>query len=144
RTLMTLVEAEPLPQLDGSFAWTGEVILRNKAAALRFQSDLVGIESRLPAPLGKAAADRLPLLVELQERPGQAGTLGVELGNLIAARFAIDTAARDLRRGMVSFGMPATLPGEDGLWIRGRLDRVDADAWNELVKGKGNPAGADI
>lgn len=144
RTLMTLVETEPLRQLDGSFAWTGEVILRNKAAALRFQSDLVGIESRLPAPLGKAAADRLPLLVELQERPGQAGTLGVELGNLIAARFAIDTAARDLRRGMVSFGMPATLPGEDGLWIRGRLDRVDADAWNELVKGKGNPAGADI
>src|SRR5690606_18478239 len=65
RTVATLVEVEPLRQLDGSFAWTGEVTLRNKTAALRFQSDLVGLESHLPAPLGKAAGDRLPLVVEL-------------------------------------------------------------------------------
>jgi uncharacterized protein YhdP len=40
---------------------------------------------------------------------------------------------------MISLGSPAELPASDGLWVRGRLDVVDVDAWQALFAG-GGPA----
>lgn len=122
--------------LDGKFAWTGNVAVRNKLATARFDSDLSGLESRLPAPLAKAAQDRLPLRIDWRERSGRQGVLGLGLGGVVSAQLAIDGRAVDgIRRGMVNFGGQATLPDSDGLWITGKLDQLDLDAWNIVLAG---------
>jgi len=144
-SLADLANSAPLRLLDGAFAWTGNVTLRGKIATLNFQSELAGLSSRLPAPLGKAAADRLPLAIELRERPGRQGMLGITLGNMLAAQLAVDAGAPGgVRRGTVNFGGPAVLQDKDGLWIKGRLDQLDLDAWNTVLKGGGNAPGPDI
>jgi uncharacterized protein (TIGR02099 family) len=131
--------------LEGRFAWTGNVSVRNKIATVRFDSDLAGLESRLPMPLAKSAGARLPLRVELRERPGRQGVLAVSLDNVVSAQLAIDSNAADgIRRGMVSLGGQATLPEADGLWVKGKLGQLDLDAWNTVMAGGGTATNPDI
>jgi uncharacterized protein (TIGR02099 family) len=125
--------------LSGQFAWTGNVSVRNKIATVRFDSDLAGLESRLPAPLVKAAQSKLPLRVELLERPGRQGVLALSLGGILSAQLVIEGGATDgIRRGMVDFGGQAALADNAGLWIRGKLDQLDVDAWNTVLAGPGS------
>lgn len=143
--LAELSNFAPLRFLDGQFAWTGNVTVRNKVATMRFDSDLAGLASRLPAPLAKSAQTRLPLRVELRERPGRQGVLAVNLAKVASVQMVIDGGATDgIRRGMVAFGGQAVLPERDGLWVRGKLDQLDLDAWNAAVAGPAGTSAPDI
>ncbi len=145
RRLAELADVAPLRYLDGSFLWKGKVALRSKVATVRLESDLVGLASRLPAPFSKASADKLSLAVELQNSGDRHGLLGVTLGDIVAAQLVLEEGdARGIRRGMVSFGAPADLPPEPGLWIRGRVNQLDLDAWTAVLKAEGNHSTADI
>ena len=72
----------------------------------------------------------------------------VNLDKVASAQLLLDAGATGgVGRGMVSLGSPATLPAEDGLWVRGSLDQVDADAWRALLsggKGDAQPALAGV
>ena len=125
-----------LAYLDGQTPWRGTIGVRNKIATIRFDSNLVGLTSTLPPPFAKAASASLPLLVELRERAGRQGVLAVNLDKVASAQLLLDAGAPGgVSRGMVSLGSPAALPTSDGLWIRGSLDVVDADAWQGLLSG---------
>ena len=122
--------------LDGRTSWRGTIGVRNKIATLHFDSDLVGLKSTLPPPFAKAAAASLPLRVELRERPGRQGVLAVNLDKVASAQLLLDASAPSgVSRGMVSLGGAATLPASGGLWIRGNLDVVDTDAWQDVLSG---------
>jgi uncharacterized protein (TIGR02099 family) len=122
--------------MDGQTPWRGTIGVRNKISTIRFDSNLVGLTSTLPPPFAKAAGASLPLRVELRERPGRQGVLAVNLDKIASAQLLLDgSAASGVSRGMISLGGPATLPASDGLWIRGSLDLVDADAWQGLLSG---------
>ena len=136
--------------LDGQTSWRGTIGVRNKIATLRFDSDLVGLKSTLPPPFAKAAAASLPLRVELRERPGRQGVLAVNLDKVASAQLLLDASAPSgVGRGTVSLGGAATLPAADGLWLRGSLDVVDTEVWQDLLSGgsvDGQPglAGVDL
>lgn len=134
--------------LDGAATWKGTLGVRNKISTMRFDSNLVGLKSTLPAPFAKAADASLPLRIELREGPGRQGLVAVNLDKVASAQLLLDAGATGgVGRGMVSLGSPATLPAEDGLWVRGNLDQVDADAWRSLLsggKGDAQPALAGV
>lgn len=122
--------------LDGQTSWKGSIGVRNKIATIRVDSDLAGLKSTLPPPFAKAAGGSLPLRVELREQRGRQGVLSVDLDKVVSAALVLDSAAAaGISRGMLSLGSPATLPAEEGLWLRGRLEVVDADAWRSLLSG---------
>ena len=122
--------------LDGQTPWRAAISVRNKIATIRFDSNLVGLTSTLPPPFAKGAGASLPLSVELRERPGRQGVLAVNLDKVASAQLLLDgSAPGGVSRGMVSLGTPAELPVADGLWIRGNLDVLDADAWRALLSG---------
>ena len=122
--------------LDGRTSWRGTIGVRNKIATLRFDSNLTGLSSTLPPPFAKTAAASLPLSVELRERPERQGVLAIDLDKVASAHLLLDSKAPGgVSRGMVSLGSPAALPASDGLWIRGNIDLVDADAWQRLLSG---------
>ena len=134
-----------LAYLDGQMPWRGTIGVRNKIASIRFDSDLVGLKSTLPPPFAKAATASLPLRVELRERPGRQGVLAVNLDKVATAQLLIDgNAPGGVSRGMVNLGGPATLPASDGLWIRGSVDVVDADAWQPLLAGRPGESKLDL
>ena len=125
-----------LAYLDGQTPWRGTIGVRDKIASIRFDSNLVGLKSTLPPPFAKTATASLPLRVELLERPGRQGVLAVNLEKVASAQLLLDGGAPGgVSRGTVSLGSPAALPTSDGLWIQGRVDLVDADAWQRLMSG---------
>ena len=132
--------------LDGQTSWRGVVAVRNKIATLRFDSNLVGLSSTLPPPFAKSAATNLPLRLELREQAGRRGALALSLDKVASAELLLDDAAPGgISRGVVNLGVAniggtAALPPADGLWIKGSLDFVDADAWQRLMSG--GPGGA--
>ncbi len=131
-----------LALLDGQTTWNGTLGVRNKISTMRFDSNLVGLASTLPAPFAKAANASLPLRVELRERPGRQGVLAVNLDKVASAQLLLDgSAPSGVGRGTVSLGGAATLPTADGLWIRGNLDLVDADAWQSVFAGGAGGSG---
>lgn len=122
--------------LDGQTPWRGAIDVRNKIATISVDSNLVGLTSALPPPFAKTAGASLPLHVELREQPGRQNLLAVNLDKIVSAQLLLDATAQGaVSRGMVSLGSPATLPAADGLWIRGSLDLVDADLWQDLLSG---------
>ncbi|HKB84053.1 MAG TPA: DUF3971 domain-containing protein, partial [Burkholderiales bacterium] len=122
--------------LDGQTPWRGTIGVRDKIATIRFDSNLVGLTSTLPAPFAKTGSASLPLRVELRQRPGRPDVLAVNLDQVASAQLLLDgSVPGGVGRGMIGLGSPAVLPSADGLWIRGSLDLVDVDAWRGLLSG---------
>ena len=120
-------------RLSGQAAWRGQIDLEPAGERIRIESDLIGLGSSLPAPLQKAAAQPLPLVVISQ--PLTDGQLHeVHLGNTVSAVWR-DTAEGRLGRGEIRFGGRAVMPGEPGLRLAGSGRGLDISGWMGLLPG---------
>lgn len=129
-------------RLSGSTVWRADIGIHKREAELVIQSDLVGIVSPLPEPLGKAASASLPLRVERSALDGGREQYRVSLGTL--GRATVVRRDGILERGAVEVGEAeaeeAKLPDE-GLAVRIAVPRLDADAWRDLLPQGGGGAG---
>jgi uncharacterized protein (TIGR02099 family) len=135
-----LERALSLPQLgklSGRAAFEGVALfpaLRSGAAPfrLRLTSDLVGIESRIPYPLNKPAAQPEALLAELLFPERERIDVALELGRGLLAQLRLEQRAQgwQLRSGAVGLNAaPPAFVGADGLIVVGVTDRLDLGAW---------------
>jgi hypothetical protein len=90
--LRLLGQSDAADLVEGQLGWNGTLSREQDSWLLTMNSHLVGIESRLPEPLGKTRARQLPVRAEL--RLSQAGV----------REFTI-TSARDVVRGHVEDGV---------------------------------------
>lgn len=118
-------------RLSGEAAWRGQIDLDAGGERMRIESDLVGIESRLPAPLTKAAAQPLPLVVVSDPGAG-ARQQSVRLGRTVSAIWQ-NTAGGRFGRGEIRFGGQAVLPAEPGLRLAGSGQGLDLTGWAALL-----------
>ncbi|WP_082806116.1 YhdP family protein [Marichromatium gracile] len=139
----TLAAQLPAPlwsSLDGELDWRLTLGLAHAelgASAPRLdwqlESGLEGLALALPAPLGKRAEGRRRLdlagtLVPDQrlDVAGRVGSLGVNL--------ALGLAPARLERAHLRLDGAAPRPGRDGLFIDGRVKRLDLDAWSTWAR----------
>ncbi len=130
-------------RISGSTRWQAEIGMNaGNRSSLRLSSDLVGLAIRLPAPLGKAAAQPIALsLLKESARtadhapaePVKAEADGVfaRYGEFMTVRALLpkDAPARvHLRLGAGE----ASAPAAAGLWVSGTLRTLDLDAWRQL------------
>lgn len=148
----TLIARAPmLSWLDaivtGRSVWAVEVKVPEAAmkgasavSTLTVRSDLRGATLRLPAPLDKAPAAGLPLLVN-SPLPASAGEIAVALGDVLHVRGRYDQGKAF--RGLLSLGRPANgpLPAR-GLVVSGRADHLDAAGWVGFALGDAGAASA--
>ncbi|NKN34408.1 YhdP family protein [Marichromatium bheemlicum] len=148
----TLAAQLPAPlwsSLDGELDWRLTLGLAHAelgASAPRLdwqlESGLEGLALALPAPLGKRAEGRRRLdlagtLVPDQRLAvaGRVGTLGVNL--------AVGLSPARLERAHLRLDGAAPRPGRDGVFIDGRVKRLDLDAWSAWARRRsGGGAGA--
>ena len=119
-----------LEHLRGEADWRANAALRGGRIDLTLDSDLKGLAVDLPAPLGKAMADSVPLRLQGQVRDAQVvGSAAV--GSRASAAFLLDTSADlpRLERATLAFGEAARLPPASGIVLEGRLERVLVDEW---------------
>lgn len=121
-----------LASLEGASDWRGTLNVRRNATRLLLESDLVGVASRLPAPLDKSADSRLPLRVDLREQAEGRELLALELDTRAAAQLLLREGT--VERGTVSFGAPASLPAGSGIRLAGALDALNVAAWSAALR----------
>ena len=111
-------------------------------------SDLVGVAIGLPAPLGKAAAEPLPLHVRVAPLPSAPprwrDTVELTLGTRLQARVerAGEGERVEVHAGGVGVGEPAPR-AERGVAAIVRTDDLDLGAWFAAAGSLGAPAGGD-
>ena len=145
--------AQIAPALRGQAAYRAALAFKQGWPELTVTTDLIGIDSELPAPLTKAAAT--PLATRWQTRvvdeafdsagqlkPGQTardiGTL--EIGSIVraqASRRLTDDGPLLNTLGIGIFDnppVPTSGPGAaPGWFVNARLDSVDTDAWRAML-----------
>ncbi|HEY9281346.1 MAG TPA: YhdP family protein [Eoetvoesiella sp.] len=137
KAVSELVDLEGMKRLDGSVSYQA-LLQRTKADnyVLSLKSDLLGMALDFPAPLGKTAAQRMPLHFEWSENQKTSSSrLDATLGPTVKARFLhrkndrsasyFDSAALGVSQN------PDLLPV--GLNIDVRHPNVDIDAWKQVV-----------
>lgn len=131
-------------RFSGSADWNAEINLRKQQADLVIRSSLVGLASNLPAPFAKSDSDPLPLLIETKTQNEQQELISVNLGKSISARFlrTSQNGTSSIERGEINFGGTAELPSQSGIVLRGSLDHLDLDQWQNLFASMPEPTPA--
>ena len=127
-------------QLSGGFAYTVRLSVNEGATRIRFESPLRGLASALPAPLDKAAADTLPLRVDLiPAEGGQRDRISLAAGRVAAAELLRrrQGASMRLQRAVVwlspAAGEAIRMPERAGNLVYGSLNGLDLDRWLALL-----------
>jgi uncharacterized protein (TIGR02099 family) len=137
-----------LDHLSGSAVWRGSMLVRNRNAEMRFESDLQGIASSLPAPFNKTSTESVPFVFE---RSAQAAAgaprdqLRIDFGETLKARlFRRHEGGRSvIERGVIGIGeLPA--PPEQGILLTASVPAFDADFWLGLFAGEDGSGAAPI
>ncbi len=143
--LQELFDCCALDRLSGEFAWTGEFLVPSPEAEpvpparVRLQTDLLGLASAFPHPLGKSADTPGPTDLELRwdsgSPPRLVGRLGPGRG--VAVEFSDDGGTWRVHRGRLHFGETAPrLPPQAGLVVDGELDWLRPGEWADVFAGE--------
>ncbi len=135
-----------LDRVSGTADWTVNASVRPGASSWILESTMKGAAVDLPAPIGKAASDPMPLRIERRDDPLQAGTDFVTASYGGVARFAVHRkvaaggAVTD--RAILSLGRAIERPDSGaaerpGLWIRAELPELNVDDWVALMRREG-------
>ena len=119
-------------RLSGATDWRADIGMNPKGKTeLAIQSDLAGLRLDLPAPLGKNAADAMPLRLTRLPGGGKADGLLLRYGEQLSLRAELADKTPTKINVRLGPGEPPPL-GENGLWIAGNLRFLDVDAWRRL------------
>lgn len=119
-------------RLGGEAQWRGQIILDHDAVQVHIESDLAGLESRLPAPLNKTAAQKLPLVVTHHSIAGREATTDIQLERTLGMIWQT-TPGKQISRGELRFGAPARLPAEPGWRLTGSGRGLAFSEWFDLL-----------
>jgi uncharacterized protein (TIGR02099 family) len=128
-------------QLRGASQWQAELMIGGRGETpLKLSTDLVGVEVRLPPPLGKTEAMAIPLELTLNEE--RRGVLRLQLD--YAERFGGDLrfapAGREwtLEAAALRLGAETAVEARDpGVRLAGVVPELDLEAWADALAGIG-------
>ncbi len=128
-------------QMQGQTSYSAALGWQGSQPELSIRSSLEGMELHFPAPLGKRAAQTLPLSITtraLPSAPRPQDQLQIDIGQIASALYVRDlsgTSPRALRGNLavgVRTGGASNLP-EQGVTAVVRLDELPVDAWEALL-----------
>jgi uncharacterized protein (TIGR02099 family) len=145
RALAGSMRDHPLGKhLSGTFGYFLTVRAQDGAARVTFESPLRGLESTLPAPLAKGAAESLPLRVEVNPvAKGERDRISVTLGALARAEVQRRRQGGTMVAQRTAVWLnpereqPIRLPERPGTLVYGSLASFDLDRWLPLAGGDG-------
>lgn len=133
-----------LQHASGNAAWRATIGVRKRQIDVTVESLLAGVAIGLPAPLGKAAGDSMPLRVTRRsgsaaEARGSAPAIrrddiGFSLGSVVNGRVVrrLEGDRYVLERGGIGLGEAAVMPGA-GMAINGALEYVNFNQWQDIL-----------
>jgi len=134
--------SQPLP-LAGSLPYDLNLTLQGADSQLQVASNLDGLAIDLPAPFGKAAAERRASQWRMTLQ-GTQRRYWLDYADLASFALAAPAEALNEGRGELLLGPGrASLPGAAGLRVRGRLETLELAAWQAVLKPYAQAPSAD-
>jgi uncharacterized protein (TIGR02099 family) len=133
-TAQLRVEYPQLPlvkRVTGNTDWQLAIVAGHDVTTWTLDSNLGGVTIDLPKPMTKAAAETVPLQFERHSGPGEHETIVARyghVGQLTLERRRSASGAPALN-GLLALGGVSGEADRPGLWVRGRLDTLNADGW---------------
>lgn len=127
--------------VTGQAKWKGEILLgQGERASIKAESNLVGLESGLPAPLGKRAGQAAQLTFEQQPLKDGMTWSTLNYARQVSEVWVSRPTARGMKldRGEIRFGETAQLPQQPGLSVAGYVRDFDLGRWLDLVSTGGD------
>ncbi|EIK54294.1 hypothetical protein YO5_04167 [Stutzerimonas stutzeri TS44] len=122
---------QPLPA-SGELPYQLRLDLAGADSRLQLDSSLAGLAIELPAPFGKPAGERRDTTLRMTLQ-GAERRYAVQHGELASLNFAAPASDWQAGRGELRLGSgAAALPTARGLRVRGRLARLDWQAWQSV------------
>ncbi|HVL55078.1 MAG TPA: DUF3971 domain-containing protein, partial [Burkholderiaceae bacterium] len=130
-SVRALVDVPLIDRLGGRASYAGRIRWRRNGPEVQIDSDLRGLTSELPAPLGKSAEQAWPLKVALQPsaqrgRFDVSAHVGPAQARFEGLRWSAGRAQLD--RGVIAIGTEPVLPA-DGVAAIVQAADIDADRW---------------
>lgn len=135
--------------ISGSTEWTGNILIQKPRVNVSIRSDLLGIGSRLPAPMDKPAEQPVNLVIDKRLDTNTDATR-VTLGNKMLLKMisTIDNGKRKLQRADIRLNPDTSAGAADSevfagnqsgiVSVNGKLEYLDADAWRYVIKSISN------
>ncbi|MFA7299057.1 MAG: YhdP family protein [Sideroxydans sp.] len=124
-----------LRQLHGQAAWQAKIRVHDKLADVQVSSGLLGLTSDLPHPLNKSPTQKINFRFEQKDIDARQDSLKLSYGeilNVALLRNETVDGAWEIRHGNIVLGKAAEANGKEGIWIVGRLPRLDLQGWSGL------------
>ncbi|HEX6138703.1 MAG TPA: YhdP family protein [Casimicrobiaceae bacterium] len=127
-------DAPLLDRMSGSTDWRLDVDAHDGRVAWTVESSLQGASVDLPAPIGKRAADSVPLRIERRPLASQEDRIAVDYGGIARAVLHRQTGGQApvIDRALVLVGKAAADAAQaeqPGVWIRADVASLNVDDW---------------
>ncbi|HSH73120.1 MAG TPA: YhdP family protein [Methylophilaceae bacterium] len=134
-----------MDRITGSTDWAGNINIFDKQLDMSFTSNLVGLASSLPAPLSKGSLDIMPLRFDKKQTSPSQDNIIVSIGNVLGAKLlrTNQQGTLKLERGEIGINVVPELPAQPGINVRGNLDYLDLDEWQNIFDKASNIAGGN-
>lgn len=121
--------------ISGYSSWFSDIRIQPQQIDITIRSNLVGMAVDLPAPLGKSAADSMPLRIEKRQLSALRDQLDINVNNQINASILLSSSNGEsiLERGEIGINQLPEMPLQPGISVRGGLEQLDLDAWLEAL-----------
>lgn len=137
---------QPLAKrLSGSTDWQLAIVEGGAATTWSVDSNLTGMSIDLPPPLKKTAAEAVALQVERRAGDGERDTVVMRYGRIgqLTLHRRLAAAGATVERGLLALGGAAGDADRPGLWVRGRVEAVNADGWLVVKREMAQSEGGD-
>jgi uncharacterized protein (TIGR02099 family) len=132
-------------RVSGTTDWQLAIGVGGGISTWTFESALRGATIDLPAPMGKVAAETLPVHIERKSIDSGHDAVSVRYGRVgqLLVQRRVSTAGATVERALLALGGAGGDLDRPGLWVRGRADKVDADGWLLLKRELDSPSSGD-
>jgi uncharacterized protein (TIGR02099 family) len=123
---------QPLAKrVAGTTDWQLAINVGGGVSTWTLDSGLRGATIDLPPPMTKAAAETLPLQIERKLRDSSHDAITVRYGRIgqLMLQRRLAASGATVERGLIALGGGGGEPDRPGMWLRGRVDAVNADGW---------------
>jgi len=121
--------------LSGSANWSATIAVKKPVLNLNIRSDLKGLAVNLPTPLGKTINEAANLNIIKKQSLASQDTFSINYNEIVSAIIQRNevNGILAIERGDIAINLPAELPTESGLALRGQFGYLNADEWLALV-----------
>ena len=129
--------------VSGSTEWVAKAKIQHNQSEVLIQSSMVGLNSKLPAPLGKTMTEALPLVIEKKPINETQDVIKISLGKSITAKLVrtSQNGMTTIEKGDIGINVLPEISPQKGLSLRAKLDNLDIDEWlAQLNKSTANDA----